>query len=284
MSRQRGAARGAASFLTETLGRVRNAGATGLLTVRADSAFHVDGAGKSKRRLTSASRSPPGKTSWIRAAIDAISEPAWQPIPSWLSNPEVSGADIAETPFTVFAPDKRDARPVRLVVRRIRPTPGSQLALFTAWDYHAVITDRDLPLAEVEADHRRHAIVEQTIAEPRSAGLAHLPSGHLMANAAWLALTVMTHNSAEPSGSSPAPTSRGRPPRRCAARCSPCPAGLCIADDEDTYDYLPLGPGPTRSCARGPGVPPPSRPLQGSVLEEVLLPCVCGTRTAAPRC
>jgi len=70
----------------------------------------------------------------------------------------------------------------------------SQLALFTTWDYHAIVTDRDLPLAEVEADHRRHAVVEQSIAELKSAGLAHLPSGNFMANAAWLALTVMAHN------------------------------------------------------------------------------------------
>ena len=102
--------------------------------------------------------------------------------------------DIAETTFTVFAGDKRHDRQVRLVVRRVRPTPGSQLALFTAWDYHAFVTDRDLPLAEVEADHRRHAIMEQAIAELKSAGLAHLPSGNFMANAAWLALTFMAHN------------------------------------------------------------------------------------------
>ena len=49
-------------------------------------------------------------------------------------------------------------------------------------------------MLELEADHRRHAILEQTIAELKSAGLAHLPSGHFMANAAWLALAVMAHN------------------------------------------------------------------------------------------
>jgi hypothetical protein len=37
-----GAARGAASFLTATIGRVRAAGATGQLTVRADSAFYSE--------------------------------------------------------------------------------------------------------------------------------------------------------------------------------------------------------------------------------------------------
>jgi len=94
----------------------------------------------------------------------------------------------------VFAGDKRHARQVRLVVRRVRPTPGSQLALFTTWDYHAFVTDRTLPLPEVEADHRRHAVVEQSIAELKSAGLKHLPSGRFTANAAWLALAVMAHN------------------------------------------------------------------------------------------
>jgi hypothetical protein len=83
---------------------------------------------------------------------------------------------------------------VRLIVRRVRPTPGSQLALFTAWDYHAFVTDRTGDMLEIEADHRRHAIVEQSIAELKSAGLAHLPSSRFMANAAWLALAVIAHN------------------------------------------------------------------------------------------
>ena len=164
------------------------------MTVRADSAFY------SKAMLATATKFDvrfsitARQDKRVRAAIDAICETAWQPIPHWLSTPEASGADIAETPFTVFAADTRHARQVRLVVRRVRPTPGSQLALFTAWDYHAFVTDRDLPLAEVEANHRRHAIVEQSTAELKSAGLAHLRSGKFMANAAWLALAVMAHN------------------------------------------------------------------------------------------
>lgn len=115
------------------------------------------------------------------------------PTPYWLSTPEVSGADVAETSYTCFA-STRDAITVRLVVRRVRPTPGTQLALFTDWDYHAMVTDRDGDLLEIEADHRRHAVVEQSIAELKSAGLAHLPSGRFMANAAWLALAVTAHN------------------------------------------------------------------------------------------
>ncbi len=188
-----GAARGARSFLTETISRLRHGGATGQLAVRADSAFYSRAvlctAGKFNVRFSVTAR----QDKKVRAAIASIPDSAWVPIPYWLSTPEVSGADVAETSYTCFA-STRDALAVRLIVRRVRPTPGSQLALFTDWDYHAMVTDRDGNVLEVEADHRRHAVVEQSIAELKSAGLAHLPSGRFMANAAWLALAVMAHN------------------------------------------------------------------------------------------
>jgi len=41
---------------------------------------------------------------------------------------------VAETTYTPFA-DEQDAAPVRLIVRRVRPTPGSQLAAFVLYDY-----------------------------------------------------------------------------------------------------------------------------------------------------
>ena len=50
-------------------------------------------------------------------------------------------ADVAETTYTPFQ-TKPDAAPVRLIVRRVKPTPGSQLALFARYSYHAFITDR----------------------------------------------------------------------------------------------------------------------------------------------
>jgi hypothetical protein len=188
-----GAARGAKSFVTETISRIRAAGATGELTVRADSAFYsktvLGTAAKFGVRFSVTVR----QDKKIRAAIEAIDESAWVPIPYWLSTPEVSGADVAETSYTAFAGTKQ-AMNMRLIVRRVRPTPGSQLALFTTWDYHAFVTDRGGQTLELEADHRRHAVVEQSIAELKSAGLAHLPSGRFMANAAWLALAVLAHN------------------------------------------------------------------------------------------
>jgi hypothetical protein len=187
-----GAARGAKSFLTETVSRVREAGSTGQLTVRADSAFYSRAVLGTAVKLGVEFSVTARQDKKVRAAIEAIEETAWTPIPYWLSTPEVSGADVAETTYTAFTGN--DAMTVRLVVRRVRPTPGTQLALFTTWDYHAFVTNRPGDVLLVEADHRRHAVVEQRIAELKSAGLAHLPSGKFMANAAWLSLAVMAHN------------------------------------------------------------------------------------------
>ena len=62
---------------------------------------------------------------------------------------------------------------MRLIVRRVKPTPGSQLALFARYSYHAFITDRDGETLELEADHRRHAEVENC----RSSAINGTPEG-----------------------------------------------------------------------------------------------------------
>ena len=47
----------------------------------------------------------------------------------------------------------------------------------------------------LEADHRRHAEIENAIRDLKyGVGLNHLPSGRFAANAAWLAVQVMAHN------------------------------------------------------------------------------------------
>ena len=126
----------------------------------------------------------------LRERIEAIPEEAWRPIPYWMDG----GADVAETTWTPFA-DRKGAVPVRLIVRRVRPTPGSQLSLFTTYDHHAFITDRDGDTLDLEADHRRHAEVENAIRDLKEGtGLNHLPSGRFSANAAWLAVAVMAHD------------------------------------------------------------------------------------------
>ena len=84
---------------------------------------------------------------------------------------------------------------MRLIVRRVKPTPGSQLALFATYSYYGFITDRDGETLELETDHRRHAEIENAIRDLKyGMGLNHLPSGRFAANAAWLAVQVMAHN------------------------------------------------------------------------------------------
>ena len=183
-------ARGAAHFLRETVGRVRYAGANGRLTLRADSGFYTHGVvsvcGKMDVRFSITIRQHKS----LRNLIEAIPEDAWTPIPYWMDG----AADVAETTCTPFQSEP-DAAPVRLIVRRLKPTPGSQLALFATDSYHGFITDRDGEMLELEADHRRHAEIENTIRDLKhGVGLNHLPSGRFAANAAWLAVQVMAHN------------------------------------------------------------------------------------------
>ena len=91
-------------------------------------------------------------------------------------------ADVAETTYIPFQSEP-DAAPVRLIVRRVKPTPGSQLALFASYSYHGFITDRDGETLALEADHRRHAEIENAIRDLKyGVGLNHLPSGRFATN------------------------------------------------------------------------------------------------------
>ena len=77
-------ARGAAHFLRETVGRVRHAGATGPLTVRADSGFYTHAivavCRKTKVRFSITVRQHQS----LRQLIEAIPEEDWTPIPYWM--------------------------------------------------------------------------------------------------------------------------------------------------------------------------------------------------------
>lgn len=79
-------------------------------------------------------------------------------------------------------------------VARLRPRQG-QLELDTdLWRHHTVLTDRPEPMLTVEAEHRAHTVIETVITDLKGNAMAHLPSGDVNANAAWLALAALTHN------------------------------------------------------------------------------------------
>ena len=130
--------RGAAHFLRETVSRVRYGGASGQLTMRADSGFYTHAMVSACRETNVRYSITVRQHARLRNIIEDIPEADWTPIPYWMDG----AADVAETSYTPFQSEP-DATPVRLIVRRVKPTPGSQLALFANYSYHAFITDRE---------------------------------------------------------------------------------------------------------------------------------------------
>jgi Transposase DDE domain group 1 len=200
-------ARGAARLVADAIKTTRSAGVSGLMVLRADSAYYgADVIAAARRHRTHFSVTA-RKDRAVTAAIASISEDAWTRIryPHAVFDDQlqqwISDAEVAEIPFTAFA-SRGKARQVsaRLIVRRVRDANpehvhvNAQGELFRVWRHHAVFTDSPLPMLAAEADHRRHAIVEQVIADLKNGPLAHLPSGNFAANSAWLVLATIAFN------------------------------------------------------------------------------------------
>jgi hypothetical protein len=180
---------------------------SGLVVLRADSAYYGADVIAAARRHRACFSITARKDLAVTAAIASIGDDAWTTIryPRAVFDDQlgqwVSDAEVAEIPFTTFA-SKPKARQVtaRLIVRRVRDanpdhvTVDAQGELFRVWRHHAIFTDSPLPMLTAEADHRRHAIIEQVIADLKTGPLAHLPSGSFAANSAWLALAAIAFN------------------------------------------------------------------------------------------
>lgn len=183
--------RGAPQFLTGAFRQVRAAGVTGPLAMRADSGFYSKAVVQSCRSAGASWSVTAKMYPNVHAAISTVPDDAWQPIPYWIED----GAEVAAIDWHAFKTRTDPGIACRLVVRRVRPTPGSQLALLTNWSYHSFITDRPGDPIALDSWHRAHANVENAIRDLKyGVGLNHLPSGHFGANAAWLALNVIAHN------------------------------------------------------------------------------------------
>lgn len=99
--------------------RVRYADATGPLSLRADSGYY-SGKVTASCRAAGVPYSITAKLNpAIHKALAKIAETAWTPIPYWLND----GADVPETTYQPFG---GTAPVVRLIVRRVRPTPRTQ--------------------------------------------------------------------------------------------------------------------------------------------------------------
>jgi hypothetical protein len=82
--RELSSGRGAANFITEVFKKVTAAGATGPLTLPADSGFFnkdvVSACQSAGARFSTSAKIYPA----LRKAVEAIADDAWRPIPHWL--------------------------------------------------------------------------------------------------------------------------------------------------------------------------------------------------------
>jgi len=196
-------ARGAARLVADALVAAKAAGAggpdgTGLIILRADSAFYnhdvICAARRAEVAFSVTVRSSPAITS----AISGIGEDDWTPItyPNavWDDAEQrlISDAEIAEIGYTTFTSRRKaDHIDGRLIVRRVKrlnpskpkakaakavnDATGVQQELFSLYRYHAVFSDTRLVLVQAEKTHRGHAIIEQVNADLKQGALAHLP-------------------------------------------------------------------------------------------------------------
>jgi hypothetical protein len=174
--------RGIVRFVDELLARVRRAGATGEILIRADAGFWNQ---KVTARLRAhGCRYSIGVTQQraITDAIAKIPDHAWQPVPDY---PDTGICEVAET---ILGQD-------RLIVRRVHlHAQDDQTELFAYWRHFAFITNRTEPVLVVDAEHRQHAQVELVIRDLKDQALAHFPSGHYSANSAWTVIACLAHN------------------------------------------------------------------------------------------
>jgi hypothetical protein len=209
-------ARGAASFTAEAISTARAAGCTGTIVARADSGLYCSAFTSACRRagafFSVTARMDPA----VKRAIASIPGDAWTPIryPRAIWDDQlrawVSDAEIAEAEYTAFASKKGQAITARLIVRRVkdlnRKAGEGQGELFPVWRYHPVFTDSPFQLAQAEAQHRDHAVVEQVFADWTDGPMAHLPSGSFAANAAWLTCAAISANLSRAAGCLASPT------------------------------------------------------------------------------
>lgn len=173
--------RGIARFLDEFISRIRRAGHSGEILIRADSGFwRTKTFERLEREGILYSIAVRAADARIAAAIAQIPEEQWTRLESY---PEPGLAEIAES--------THGGR--RLVVRRVRELSDQQ-ELLPGWRHHPFITNRSEPLEEVEAQHRKHAVVELAIRDLKAGALAHFPSGDFSANSAWTQLAAIAHN------------------------------------------------------------------------------------------
>jgi hypothetical protein len=193
-----GSGRGAAKMVTEAIGCAREAGATGQILVRGDSAYGNSAVVAACQRAGARFSLVITRNRAVDKAIAAISDDAWTAVkyPGAVIDPDtgdlISDAQVAEAPFTAFASTKHPVT-ARLIVRRVRDQAKLD-ELFPVWRYHPFITNNTEPAPQADITHRAHAIIETVHSDLIDGPMAVMPSGRFSANSAWLTCAAICHN------------------------------------------------------------------------------------------
>jgi Transposase DDE domain group 1 len=173
--------RGTKRFVEELVARLARAGATGQIIMRFDSGYWSNETIKALSRLkVSYTMAVRAGTKALVKVIAEIPEAAWVTI----EYPIGGEAAVAECTY----------KGRRLIVRRTKLT-GPQATLWPHWRHFAFLTNLAGTAVELDAFHRRHAVVELCIDDwKEGAGMEHCPSGDFSANAAWMCCAVLAHN------------------------------------------------------------------------------------------
>ena len=173
--------RGTKRFVEELVARLRRAGASGQIIMRFDSGYW------SKETLKVLTRLGVSFTMAVRTGTKAIDRVIAEiPESDWVAIEYSLGGEamVAECTY----------QGRRLIVRRTRLV-GPQASLWPNWRHFAFLSDLEANAVELDAFHRRHAVVELCIDDwKEGAGMEHCPSGDFSANAAWMCCAVLAHN------------------------------------------------------------------------------------------
>ena len=193
-----GSGKRAASMVREAVKTARDAGASGKILVRGDSAYGTSPVVAACLRAKVQFSFVLAKNPAVLRAIASIPADAWRPVtyPGSVVDPDtgelISDAEVAETEFTAFASTEHPVT-ARLVVRRVRDQAKLE-ELFPVWRHHPFFTNSTEPTIEADLTHRRHAVIETVFADLIEGPLAHMPSGRFAANSAWAVCAMITHN------------------------------------------------------------------------------------------
>ena len=259
-----GSGKGAGRMVAQAIATARAAGATGKILVRGDSAYGNRAVVRACRRGNAEFSLVMTKNRAIAAGHRRHPGHGLDPgaLPRRGAGSRHRGVDLRRrgrrNPLHRLRPHHRpDHRPTGRAPGQRRPLPRRAVPGLAL---PPVLHQHDLPTAQADITHRRHAIIETVFADLIDGPLAHLPSGRFGANSAWALCAAIAHNLLRAAG-----TLAGRPHTRARGatlrrRIIAVPARLARPARQPSCTYPATGPGrrPGYSCGTTPSATPPA--------------------------